>query len=88
MEFKALGATKTARTTKRGLPESGYWKKFQSPVLVKEHGMVTSLEFSPVKPHDLVVTASTRLQVYNGRTGQVKRTFARFTGPAHSGSFR
>ncbi|KAJ1663487.1 U3 small nucleolar RNA-associated protein [Coemansia sp. RSA 1813] len=88
MEFKALGATKTARTVKRGLPESGYWKRFQSPVLVKEHGMVTSLEFSPVKPHDLVATASMRLQLYNGRTGQLKRTFARFTGPAHSGSFR
>ncbi|KAJ2558006.1 U3 small nucleolar RNA-associated protein [Coemansia sp. RSA 1933] len=88
MDYKALGATKTARTVKRGLPESGYWKRFQSPVLVKEHGMVTSVEFSPVKPHDLVVTASLRLQVYNGRTGQLKRTFARFTGQAHSGSFR
>ncbi|KAI9502955.1 U3 small nucleolar RNA-associated protein [Coemansia spiralis] len=88
MEFKALGATKKARSVKRGLPEAGVWKKFQSPVLVKEYGMITSLEFSPVKPHDLLVTASMRLQLYNGRTSQLKRSISRFTGTAHSGSFR
>ncbi|KAJ1645306.1 U3 small nucleolar RNA-associated protein [Coemansia asiatica] len=88
MDFKPLGATRTARAVKRGLPEAGYWKKFESPVLVKEYGMVTSLEFSPVKPHDLVATASTRLQLYNGRTGQLKKSITRFNSPAHSGSFR
>ncbi|KAJ1931103.1 U3 small nucleolar RNA-associated protein, partial [Linderina pennispora] len=56
--------------------------------MVKEYGMVTSVEFSPIKPHDLVVTASTRLQIYNGRTGQLTRSVTRFTSPAHSGSFR
>ncbi|KAJ2740396.1 U3 small nucleolar RNA-associated protein [Coemansia sp. BCRC 34301] len=67
---------------------AGYWKRFQSPVLVKEYGMVTSLEFSPITPHDLVVTASLRLQIYNGRTNQLKKAITRFSGPAHSGSFR
>ncbi|KAJ2706441.1 U3 small nucleolar RNA-associated protein [Coemansia sp. IMI 203386] len=88
MDFKPTAAMRNVRTVKRGLPDAGYWKKFESPVLVKEYGMVTSLEFSPVKPHDLVVTASTRLQLYNGRTGQLKKSITRFTSPAHSGSFR
>ncbi|KAJ1825108.1 U3 small nucleolar RNA-associated protein [Coemansia sp. RSA 2671] len=88
MDFKPLGATKQARSVKRALPEAGYWKRFQSPVLVKEYGMVTSLEFSPIKPHDLVVTASLRLQIYNGRTNQLKKAITRFSSPAHSGSFR
>ncbi|KAJ1933711.1 U3 small nucleolar RNA-associated protein, partial [Kickxella alabastrina] len=88
MDFKPLGVARAARNVKRTLPEAGYWKKFQSPVLIKEYGMVTSLEFSPIKPHDLVVTASTRLQMYSGRTGQLKKSITRFNSPAHSGSFR
>ncbi|KAI8319199.1 WD40 repeat-like protein [Martensiomyces pterosporus] len=88
MEYKPLGTRRAARSVRRALPEVGYWRKFQSPVLVKEYGMVTSLDFSPVKPHDLVVTASTRLQVYNGRTSQLKKSVTRFSSPAHSGSFR
>ncbi|KAJ1960664.1 U3 small nucleolar RNA-associated protein [Dipsacomyces acuminosporus] len=88
MDYKPLGVKRVPRSIKRALPDAGYWKKFQSQVLVKEYGMVTSLDFSPVKPHDLVVTASTRLQVYNGRTSQLKKSITRFTSPAHSGSFR
>lgn len=88
MDFKPLGITKHSRNVKRQSPEGNYWSRFQSPVLVKEHGMVTSLEFSPIKPHDLIVTASTRLQIYNGRTNQLRRSIARFGNVAHSGSFR
>ncbi|KAJ2391926.1 U3 small nucleolar RNA-associated protein, partial [Coemansia sp. RSA 2603] len=64
MDYKPLSTMRPIRNIKRGAPEAGYWKKFESPVLVKEYGMVTSLEFCPTKPHDLVVTASTRLQMY------------------------
>ncbi|KAJ2143773.1 U3 small nucleolar RNA-associated protein [Coemansia sp. RSA 678] len=88
MDYKPVGVGKTVRNARRGLPEAGYWKKFQSPVLVKEYGMVTSLEFSPIKPHDLLVTAAMRLQVYNGRTSQLKKAITRFHGQARSGSYR
>ncbi|KAJ1836636.1 U3 small nucleolar RNA-associated protein [Coemansia sp. RSA 2706] len=88
MDYQPVGAGKTARSARRTLPEAAYWKKFQSPVLVKEYGMVTSLEFSPLKPHDLLVTAAMRLQVYNGRTSQLKKSITRFAAQARSGSFR
>ncbi|KAJ1734682.1 U3 small nucleolar RNA-associated protein [Coemansia sp. Benny D160-2] len=88
MEYKPIGAAKRTRTVRRGLPESAYWKRFASPVLVKEHGMVTWMEFSPTQPHDLLVTAAMRVQLYGARTGQVRRTFGRFTATARSGSFR
>ncbi|PIA16944.1 WD40 repeat-like protein [Coemansia reversa NRRL 1564] len=88
MDYKPVGAGKNVCSVRRSLPEAGYWKKFQSPVLVKEYGMVTALEFSPVKPYDLLVTASMRLQVYNSRTSQLKKSITRFNGVAHSGSYR
>ncbi|KAJ1725659.1 U3 small nucleolar RNA-associated protein [Coemansia erecta] len=88
MEYKPLSSMRPMRNVKRGAPEAGYWKKFESPVLVKEYGMVSSLEFCPTKPHDLVVTASTRLQMYSSRTGQLKKSITRFNSTAHSGSFR
>ncbi|KAJ2456061.1 U3 small nucleolar RNA-associated protein [Coemansia sp. RSA 2336] len=88
MDYKPVGNGKTVRSVRRTMPEAGYWKRFQSPVLVKEYGMVTSLEFSPVKPYDLLVTAAMRLQVYNGRTSQLKKSITRFNGQARSGSFR
>ncbi|KAJ2766652.1 U3 small nucleolar RNA-associated protein, partial [Coemansia nantahalensis] len=88
MDYKPVGAGKNVRGVRRALPEAGFWKRFQSPVLVKEYGMVTWLEFSPVKPHDLLVTASMRLQVYNSRTSQLKKSVTRFGGQARSGSYR
>ncbi|KAJ2157663.1 U3 small nucleolar RNA-associated protein [Coemansia sp. RSA 552] len=88
MEYKPIGSMKTVRAVRRALPEAAYWKKFQSPVLVKEYGMVTSLEFSPVKPHDLLVAAAMRLQVYNSRTSQLKKSITRFNGVARCGSYR
>ncbi|KAJ2785453.1 U3 small nucleolar RNA-associated protein [Coemansia javaensis] len=88
MDYKPVGVHKNVRGVRRTLPEAGYWRQFQAPVLVKEHGMVTSLEFSPVQPHDLLVTASMRLQVYDSRTSQLKRSVTRFAAQARSGSYR
>ncbi|KAJ2722000.1 U3 small nucleolar RNA-associated protein [Coemansia sp. Benny D115] len=88
MDYRPIGAAQAPQATKHVLPEAAYWKKFQSPILVKEYGMVTSLAFNPAHPHDLLVSASTRLQIYNGRTGQLKKSITRFNSLAHSGSFR
>lgn len=51
-------------------------------------GAVTHLDFCQHYPFDLAVTSSTRVLVYDSRTSELKRTFARFKDKAYSGCFR
>eukprot|EP01135_Chromosphaera_perkinsii_P008669 Nk52_evm2s1444 gene=Nk52_evmTU2s1444 len=76
------------RLANRKTAENRYWNKFKFPIVVKEFGPISHLEFSPVAPHDFAVTSSSRLQVYNPNTNTVKKTIARFNGNAYSCSYR
>lgn len=69
-------------------PESRYWRQFKHPVFVKEYAPVTSVHFSPAKPHRYAVTAATRVQLYAPRTQKVTKTISRFKDVARSGSIR
>ncbi|KAJ3416503.1 snoRNA-binding rRNA-processing protein [Chytridiales sp. JEL 0842] len=68
--------------------EAKYWKKFRSPVLVKEYASITSIQFSPTRPHDFAVTSSTRVQIYSPATHAVRKTISRFKDVAYSGNIR
>ncbi|KAM6495843.1 WD40-repeat-containing domain protein [Amanita muscaria] len=69
-------------------PESRYWRQFKHPVFVKEYAPVTSVHFSPAKPHRYAVTAATRVQIYAPRTQKVVKTISRFKDVARSGNIR
>jgi U3 small nucleolar RNA-associated protein 15 len=49
---------------------------------------VTSVHFSPTKPHRYAVTAATRVQIYAPRTQRITKTISRFKDVARSGSIR
>ncbi|KAH7926759.1 Trp-Asp repeat-containing protein [Leucogyrophana mollusca] len=68
--------------------ESRYWRQFKHPVFVKEYAPVTSIQFSPAKPHRYAVTAATRVQIYAPRTQKVTKTISRFKDVARSGNIR
>ena len=63
-------------------------KKKQNPILVKEHGPINSIYFSPVEPHNFAVTSSARVQIYSPVSNTVKKTISRFTDIAYSGHIR
>ena len=69
-------------------PESRYWRQFKHPVFIKEYAPVTSVQFSPSKPHRYAVTAATRVQIYAPRTQKVTKTISRFKDVARSGNIR
>lgn len=75
-------------STSKSSPESRYWRQFKHPVFVKEYAPVTSIHFSPAKPHRYAVTAATRVQLYAPRTQKVTKTISRFKDVARSGSIR
>lgn len=68
--------------------ESRHWRQFKHPVFVKEYAPVTSIHFSPTKPHRYAVTAATRVQIYAPRTQKVTKTISRFKDVARSGTIR
>ena len=69
-------------------PESRYWRQFKYPVFFKEYAPITSLHFSPTKPHRYAVTAATRVQIYAPRTQKITKTISRFKDVARSGCIR
>ncbi|KAG0941650.1 hypothetical protein G6F57_004921 [Rhizopus arrhizus] len=89
MDYKKTVVKKQAKVqTSKKTAETRYWKRFKSPIVIKEYASVTSINFSPVSPYDFAVTSSTRVQVYSSKTHQPKKTISRFKDIAYSGSFR
>ena len=83
LELKAF-----PRLANRKTAENRYWNKFKFPIVVKEFGPISHVEFSPVTPHDFAVTSSSHVQIYNPNTNTVKKTISRFNGNAYSCSYR
>ncbi|KAK9235441.1 WD40-repeat-containing domain protein [Lipomyces kononenkoae] len=69
-------------------PEQRFWRAYKTPLLVKEHGAITHINFCPSGTHDFAVTSGARVQIFSARTRQVIRTIARFKDTAYSGEFR
>ncbi|KAI8992653.1 WD40-repeat-containing domain protein [Pilobolus umbonatus] len=87
-DYQKLIIKKYPKVSTTKTSEVNFWKRFKSPIVIKEFGSVTSINFSPVSPYDFAVTASTRVQVYSSKTHQPKKTISRFKDIAYSGSFR
>lgn len=69
-------------------PESRYWRKYKSPIIVKEYASVSHVHFCPTSPHDFAITSSTRVQIYSAKNRKIAKTISRFTDVAFAGEFR
>ncbi|KAJ3020066.1 snoRNA-binding rRNA-processing protein [Thoreauomyces humboldtii] len=87
-EYKKVPIKQLPKPAGRKSAEALYWRKFKSPILLKEFAAVSSIHFSPLSPHDFAVTSSTRVQVYSTSTHSVKKTISRFKDTAFSGTIR
>jgi hypothetical protein len=89
MDFQPVVVQRAPRpASSKHNAESRYWRQYKYPVFVKEYAPVTSIHFSPTKPHRFAVTAATRVQIYAPKTQKVTKTIARFKDVARSGSIR
>jgi len=88
VEFHRLEIRKFPKIAKRETADTRYWKKLSFPIIVKEYGAVTHVDFCRTKPHDFVATSSSRIQIYSSSTHQVNKSFTRFKDKVYSGSFR
>lgn len=88
MEYHPVVIKQHPKPVSKHNPESRYWRRFKHPVFVKEYAPVTSVHFSPSKPHRYAVSAATRIQFYAPRTQRIIKTISRFKDVARSGCIR
>ncbi|XP_018099908.1 U3 small nucleolar RNA-associated protein 15 homolog isoform X2 [Xenopus laevis] len=65
-----------------------YWKRYKTPVQIKEFGAVTKIHFSPIQPCSYAVTSSTRIHLYGQYSQEPMKTFSRFKDTAYCGTYR
>ncbi|KAI8082758.1 WD40-repeat-containing domain protein [Halteromyces radiatus] len=88
MDYRKTVIKKYPKTPTKLTSEGRYWKRFKSPILIKEYASIPSIYFSPVAPYDFAVASSTRVQIYSSKTHQPKKTISRFKDLAYSATFR
>ncbi|GIL86712.1 hypothetical protein Vretimale_19807 [Volvox reticuliferus] len=88
-DYQKLQIRRYAPRSIRETAEGKYWRHFKTPIVSKQFGAVSHIDFCQQYPFDLAVTASTRVILYNGRAPNVVgRTISRFKDVAYSGCFR
>mmetsp|Transcript_35056 Transcript_35056/g.63066 ORF Transcript_35056/g.63066 Transcript_35056/m.63066 type:complete len:554 (-) Transcript_35056:179-1840(-) len=87
-EYQKLVIRRRAPTSTEQTNEGKYWRRYKAPVVSKQFGAVSHLDYCPLYPYNLAVTASTRVSVYNGRSKDVDKTISRFQDVAYSGNYR
>lgn len=65
-----------------------YWKNYKPAVQIKEYGAVTSIDYSPLAPHNYAVTAFTRIHIYGPFSQEPVKSFTKFKDTAYCGRFR
>ncbi|CAO2592851.1 U3 small nucleolar RNA-associated protein 15 homolog [Lemmus lemmus] len=65
-----------------------YWSNYRTPVQIKEFGAVSKVHFSPQRPFNYAVTASSRIHIYGRYSQEPIKTFSRFKDTAYCATFR
>ena len=68
--------------------ETKYWGKFTRPLTSQHTSLVKGVDFSPVKPHDLVVASGTRVELFDGQSRRPRKAFSRFKDLVHCVRYR
>ncbi|XP_075447863.1 U3 small nucleolar RNA-associated protein 15 homolog [Ascaphus truei] len=86
--YKPVAIPAFPKLSEKITPDTLYWKRYKTPVQIKEFGAVTKIDFSPVQPCNYAVTASTRIHIYGQYSQEPIKTFSRFKDTAYCGTYR
>lgn len=87
-EFFPVVAKRHPAVPFRTTSEAKYWARFRVGEDVEFPSSVTHVEFSPTEPHDIAVTASSRVTILDGRTMKINRLIGSFKDVAYGASFK
>jgi U3 small nucleolar RNA-associated protein 15 len=60
----------------------------QAPIIIKESGSILHTHFSSSSPHNLAISSSARVQIYNPNSRQLIKTLSRFKDTVQCAEFR
>jgi U3 small nucleolar RNA-associated protein 15 len=87
-EFPKLRLKQFPQIQDRETSEAKYWKSYSITKEEKLLGTPNCIHFNPASTDSYVVTASTKVMLYDGLTDKVQRSFSRFNDDCFSGRFR
>ena len=87
-DFQRTRLLRFSRLEESETPESRFWRRFKSAVVVKQASLASHIDFSAAAPHDFCVTAGSRISIYDARANKERRTLSRFKDLVFSGTFR
>ena len=85
--FRPLSLLRTPNPFKIANSEREFWSSFKKPFFAKEFLPITSLHYSPSPPHELLVTNTNRIQLYDS-TCTLLRTINSIKNTPHGATFR
>ena len=87
-EFQKLRLKQFPQIQDRETSEAKYWKAYSITKEEKLLGTPNCIHFNPVSSDSYVVTASTKVMLYDSLSDKVQRSYSRFTDDCFSGRFR
>lgn len=87
-EFQKIRLKQFPQVQDRETSEAKYWKSFSITKEEKLLGTPNCIHFNPTSTDNYLVTASTKVSLYDSQTDKVQRAYSRFTDDAYSGRFR
>jgi U3 small nucleolar RNA-associated protein 15 len=87
-QFQRLQLLRFPRPKLQETNEARYWKKFKLSVAHKLDFLVSNVDISPAKPHDIIATSGPKICIYDARTHRLKRTITKFKTSAACGVYR
>jgi U3 small nucleolar RNA-associated protein 15 len=87
-QFRKVQLKQYPQIQDRETGEAKYWKKFTKSHEDHLFGAPNNIHFSPSGSHDYLVSGSTKVNLYDGRTDAVVRSYTRFEDEVFSAKFR
>eukprot|EP00899_Mesostigma_viride_P017373 jgi/Mesvir1/25637/Mv01855-RA.1 len=87
-DYKKLAIRKFPPRSIRETAEGRFWRGFKVSNSEQQVAAVSHVEYCPSAPFLLAATSSTRVRIYDGKSGALRKTIGRFKDVAYSGSFR
>jgi len=87
MSFKKTYVAPFSRTSAPLSADVLYWRKLTPPILLKEINSIDHIDVSPIEPHFIAVTCSSRVQLYHPITRMIHKNYNRFREAAYGAIF-
>ena len=88
MDFARTPVVAARRPTRQTNAEGSVWRRYQHPLTFRHKSAPTSIDFSPIAPHDFCVASSLQVDIFSSQSNAIYRTLTRFKDVACCATYR